>query len=412
MIQLMDYQIDAMNKLDNGKILCGAVGTGKSRTALAYYFFRVCKASAPVNGKGQWSMMREPRDLYIITTAKKRDSHDWEKEALPFNISTDQDDCINGVNFVVDSWNNIKKYTKIYGAFFIFDEQRVVGRGAWVKAFWNIARKNKWILLSATPGDTWTDYIPVFVANGFYKNRTDFNEKHCVFNRYAKYPKVDKYIGVGTLMRYRSELLVDMVRERAITRHREMVFADFDRQLYFAVASKRFDPWNNEPIINAGNLCYIMRRVVNDSTLRINKLLDIYNSLPENNRKAIVFYNFDYELIRLRKMCETHKIVYSEWNGHRHEEIPNTTSWLYLVQYTAGAEGWNCITSNVIIFYSLNYSYRTTIQAEGRIDRMNTPYEDLYYYYISTKSPIDVAINRSLRRKKNFNEREFVGKFQ
>lgn len=409
MIELKDYQIDAVNNLGNGKILCGAVGTGKSRTALAYYFFKVCKADAPINGKGKWSMMKEPRDLYVITTAKKRDSQDWEIEARSFNISTNQDNSINGVNFVVDSWNNIKKYEKIYGAFFIFDEQRVVGKGAWVKSFLNITRKNKWILLSATPGDSWTDYIPVFVANGFYKNRTEFNTRHCVFSRYAKFPKVDKYIDVGILLKHRKDLLVDMESSREILKNRFTKFIDYDRMLYFTVAKARWDPWEKEPIPDAARMCYLLRRVVNDSSFRTDAILDIYHSLPDDCKRAIVFYNFDYELYLLRDVCDRVGITYAEWNGHKHEETPKSESWLYLVNYAAGAEGWNCIETNTIIFYSLNYSYRTTVQAEGRIDRMNTTYKYLNYYYITTKAPIDVAINRALHRKKTFNEKDFVG---
>ena len=133
------------------------------------------------------------------------------------------------------------------------------------------------------------------------------------------------------------------------------------------------------------------------------------SELFDKHDRAIIFYNYDYELMILRSLAEMKNIKYAEWNGKKHEELPTGEKWLYFVQYTAGAEGWNCITTDTIIFYSQNYSYKMTEQAEGRIDRMNTPYKDLYYYHVRSNAPIDIAILRALKEKRNFNERAFLG---
>ena len=397
-IELYDYQIEAINKMKNGCILVGGVGSGKSRTSLAYYYISVCKGNLKVNGVGGFKKMAEPRDLYVITTAKKRDSREWEEEMSWFCL-----DC--QVKVTVDSWNNIKKYTKVVGAFFIFDEQRVVGRGAWVKAFWNIARKNKWVLLSATPGDTWSDYIPVFVANGFYKNVTDFNKQHCVFSRFSKYPKIERYVDQGILLRHRNDILVPMNFERQTERHVVRINCDYDKDLYKTVWRDRWDPYDNEPITETGKLFYLLRKVVNSDASRNAKVLEISQSHP----RLIIFYNFSYELQALRRLFESINVPIGEWNGEVHSEIPSGDRWVYLVQYSAGCEGWNCISTNAMIFYSQSYSYRMTHQAEGRIDRLNTPYHDLFYYRLKSNAPIDIAIARALSQKKNFNERSFAG---
>ena len=390
-----DYQIDAIRRLKNGSILCGAVGTGKSRTALGYYFMRECGG---IIGGETYISMKHPKDLYIITTAKKRDSKEWELECVPFLL-----DQYN-INIVVDSWNNIKKYDKVYNAFFIFDEQRVVGNGAWVKAFYKIANKNHWILLSATPGDTWQDYIPVFIANKFYKNKTDFNNRHVVFCRFAKYPKIDRFIGIRELVEHRNDILITMDADNSNDKIHEDKLCTYDRKNYLRIVKNRWDIFENCPIQETGKLCYLMRKVVNMDQSRIIALSEIL----ELHDSAIIFYNYEYELEILEKFLDSINYLYSEWNGHRHEEVPKGKKWCYLVQYNAGAEGWNCITTDTIIFYSLSYSYRMSIQAEGRIDRLNTPFEKLYYYRLISKAPIDAAIDRALKNKKNFNERSFL----
>ena len=399
-ISLYDYQLDAVKKMKNGCILCGGVGSGKSRTSLAYYY----KEQGGILGTKDYVPMKNPKDLYIITTARKRDTLEWEGEFGPFLITTNPEVSMYKHNVVVDSWNNIKKYKDVYGAFFIFDEQRVVGSGTWVKAFLNIARKNNWILLSATPGDTWQDYIPVFVANGFYKNKTEFSREHIVYSRFTKYPKVDRYISTGRLIRLRNEILVDMDFARKTIAHHEDVYTQYDISKYKDAGRLRWDPFRNEPIINASGLCYVWRKIVNTDVSRQVALLELFEKQP----KMIVFYNFDYELDILKGLYYGEKVEIAEWNGHRHEPIPTSKSWVYLVQYTAGCEGWNCIKTDTIVFYSQNYSYKVMAQAAGRTDRLNTPYTDLYYYHLKSRSGIDLAISKALSQKKKFNEQKFV----
>lgn len=400
MVELRDYQMEAVNKLHNGSILCGSVGSGKSRTALAYYYIKVCQGDPGINEK-KFILPKQPRDLYIITTAKKRESKEWENECAPFKIFKSEE--IGNIHLTVDSWNNIKKYKDVTGAFFIFDEQRVVGSGAWVKAFLNIARKNRWILLSATPGDQWKDYIPVFVANGFFKNKSEFNREHVVFSRFAKYPLIERYIGEGRLVKLRNSILVTMQDERMTNRHYIPVICDYNIDDYKKVYVGRWDIYENKPIEETGKLFYLMRKVVNSDPSR---LIEAGKIIEERN-KVIIFYNFDYELELLRDLCTGLHVKYAEWNGQLHQELPNTKRWVYLVQYSAGCEGWNCTTTDTIIFYSQNYSYRMTEQACGRIDRMNTQFIDLYYYQFRSKAPIDLAIRAALSKKKNFNERSF-----
>jgi hypothetical protein len=402
-INMYDHQVLAIEKLKNGSILCGGVGTGKSRTALGYYYFKECKGELPVNDSTEIKSMEDPKDLYIITTARKRDTLEWEHECVPFLLYPDQPNE-GGVKMFVDSWNNIGKYTDVENAFFIFDEQRVVGSGAWVKAFLKITKSNRWILLSATPGDTWSDYIPVFIANGFYKNRTDFNRQHVIYNRYAKFPKVDRYINIGKLIKCRNQVVVNMKYIKPTMQHHETVIVGYDKYYYDLVSKKRWHVYENRPIKDASELCYTMRKVVNTDQERIDKVKEII----KDHSKIIIFYNFDYELELLRQVAEDLHISLGEWNGHKHQPIPNTDSWIYLVQYTAGSEGWNCTKTDTILFYSQSYSYKATVQAAGRIDRLNTSYSDLYYYHLRSNSQIDVAIAKTLHKKKSFNESIFV----
>ena len=400
-IDLRDYQQEAIKKMRNGCILCGGVGSGKSRTALAYYF-KECGGGEDYDGT--YLPMTDPKDLYIITTARKRDTLEWDGEMATFLLSTHKDVNLYENKVIVDSWNNIGKYSDVKDSFFIFDEQRVVGSGAWVKSFLKIAKHNDWILLSATPGDTWSDYIPVFVANGFYKNRTEFSREHVIYSRFSKFPKIDRYINTGRLIRLRNEILVNMDFKRQTVSHHEGVYVNYNISEYKDITRNRWDIWNNKPIENASGLCFALRKVVNSDESRQVKVLELIEKHP----RAIIFYNYDYELDILKNLYYGEDVEVAEWNGHKHQPIPESKKWIYLVQYNAGAEGWNCVKTDTIIFYSQTYSYKTLEQARGRIDRLNTPYTDLYYYHLKSRSGIDLAISRALNNKKKFNEMKFV----
>jgi hypothetical protein len=379
MEQLQPHQKAALTQLSDGKILWGAVGSGKSRVAVAYY-----------------EQEHRERDVYVVTTAKKRDSKDWEGEFARIVVGKHADATLHGI-LTVDSWNNIDKYREVEDAFFIFDEQRLVGSGAWVKAFLKIARNNKWILLSATPGDTWLDYIPVFVANGFYRNRTEFKHEHVVYAPFTKFPKVERYLNVGKLNRNRNRILVHMRYNNETIRHSRSLQTEYNKELYDSVLKNRWHLYQNRPIKDIAELFGVLRRVVNSDASRVRAIEDLLTKHP----KMVVFYNFNYELDILKRLDE--KVTIAEWNGHRHEEIPTTDSWLYLVQYVAGSEGWNCVETDTVVFYSLTYSYKNWEQAHGRIDRLNSPFLDLFYYTLRSKAGIDVAISRALKSKKNFN---------
>lgn len=413
-VNLRYEQIEAIRRMRDGCILCGGVGTGKSRTALAYYFL---SEGGKIGGNGSYlKMYTVPINLYIITTAQKRDKLEWNEELINFLMKENcDDDIINGKTspwgnlIFIDSWNNISRYKYIENAFFIFDEQRVIGNGVWAKTFINIAKHNRWILLSATPGDKWEDYIPVFIANGFYKNRSEFLKEHAVFSRFSKYPKIEKYLNIGRLIRLRDRILVDIPVKKTAECHHETIMVDYDRIAVKELIRTRWNCYENKPIENAAMFSYVFRRLVNSHPSRILKVLE----LVESKGKAIIFYNYDYELDILKNTCYGKGVEIAEWNGHKHQEIPETNRWVYLVQYTAGCEGWNCIKTDTIIFYSQNYSYRVMTQAAGRIDRLNTPYDDLYFYHLKTTSKIDLAIDRALKSKKKFNEGKFYnGYFQ
>lgn len=408
---LRDYQQEAVSKMSNGCILNGGVGSGKSRVGLYYYFK---ENGGSYKDGDHYIRMKNPQDLYIITTAMKRDSLEWEKELGFYRMSTNPDINLYDNKIIIDSWNNIQKYKGFINAFFIFDEDRVTGSGKWVKAFLRIAKRNNWIILSATPGDSWEQYIPVFVANGFYKNKTEFCNEHVIWSRYTNFPKIERFYNTDRLTRLRNKILVDMDFKRDTVRHDEDIYVSYDVDKYKDVIRNRFDPFKNEPIQQASGLCYVLRKIVNSDDSRIVALMEIMDKTP----RAIIFYNFDYELEMLRNLFwmddgvepnPYNEFEVAEWNGHMHQEIPNTDRWVYLVQYTAGCEGWNCLKTDTIIFFSQNYSYKVMEQAKGRIDRLNTPYTDLYYYHLKSRSGIDLAISKALSQKKKFNENRWIG---
>ena len=398
---LFPYQMDAVKKMRNGCILNGGVGSGKSRTGLYYYFKEQGGSIDP-----DYIPMREPKDLYIITTAMKRDTYEWLKELENYKMSVDPARSQYKNKVVVDSWQVITKYENVKDAFFIFDEDRVTGFGVWVKAFLKIAKNNDWIILSATPGDTWEQYIPVFIANGFYKNKTEFAREHIIYSQFTKYPKIDRYVNQGRLIRLRNRILIDMDFDRQTQAHHEDIFCKYDAFKYKEVTKTRWDPYKNEPIQQASGLCYILRRIVNEDESRQKALLDLYKDHP----RIIIFYNFDYELEILKNLNYGEDVEIGEWNGHKHQPVPFNRKWVYLVQYTAGCEGWNCIETDTMVFYSQNYSYKVMAQASGRIDRLNTSYKDLYYYHLKSRSGIDLAIARAVNEKKTFNETRWVGR--
>lgn len=393
MIELFDYQMAAIDKLGTGSILWGGTGSGKSRTALVYYYTKVVGGTLNINGDGVTSLPKYDIPLYIITTARKRDTSDWEYEALPFQMDAP----------IVDSWSNIKKYENVREAFFIFDEQRVVGQGVWTKTFLKLAKNNDWILLSATPGDVWMDYAAVFIANGFYENITDFRRQHVVYSRYAKYPKIERYVNTKKLERHRQSILVEMNYQRPTISHHEYITVPYNKEDFDKVYKDRWNILERKPLKNANEMCLLLRRIVNADYRRLDALEEIIDQYD----KVIVFYNFNYELHMIEERLKAIGIPYTQWNGHKHEEIPKEPFWVYLVQYTAGSEAWNCIETNVIVFYSQNYSYKIMQQAAGRIDRLNTPYVHLYFYHLISDSKIDKGIRRALENKRNFNEKAF-----
>lgn len=401
---LYPHQREALGKMFSGCILNGGTGSGKSRTGIYWYFSNY---GGKIENKKYTPMRPNPPDLYIITTAKKKHDMEWEEELIPFHLYPDSKTHITeyyGNKVVIDSWNVVKKYVGVKDSVFIFDEDKITGSGAWAKAFLKITKNNEWIVLSATPGDCWEDYETIFIANGFFRTRTEFRDEHLVYSRYTSYPDIIGYRNEGRLIRLRNKILINMKFDRQTVPHHEYIYNEYDKYLYKEVMRNRFDPYKNEPIQQAAGLCYVLRRIVNTDESRQIKLLEIFEKHP----KLIIFYSFDYERDILLNLSYGDDVVVAEYSGHAHEKVPDSDRWVYLVNYSAGAEGFNCIKTNCIVFYSQTYSYKTLLQATGRIDRLNTPFIDLYYYHFKSYSQIDLAIGRALKDKKQFNEGKFV----
>lgn len=371
-VELYPHQIDAISRLHNGSILVGDVGSGKSVTALEYY--RMIAPGTPIN---------------VVTTAKKRDTGEWYRDAELVGL-----EC----PVRVFSWNAIATLEDVKNENFIFDEQRLVGYGAWTKAFIKIARNNRWMLLSATPADTWIDLLPVFMANGMYRNKTHFCDEHVVWNPRTPFPKIDRYVNQDQLVENRRKIYVTMHYPKPAKREEHITEVEYNKKIEQRLWEDRWNVYEDCPIKDAGELIRLMRRNTNTDENRYNMTLEICLNSP----RVIVFYTNNYELDILRNLHADSGVQVAEWNGQKHEQIPDTDCWIYLVQYQAGSEGWNCTDTDTIVFYSLPYSYKAFEQAKGRIDRMNTPYDTLHYYILKSKSRIDTAVWRSLMRKKNF----------
>lgn len=400
---LHDFQMEAVQNASIGSIFNGGTGTGKTRTGAYFYF----KEQGGWYVGADYTPMKNPKDLYIFTTAVVRDKKQWERELTLFRISPDPSLNYYNNKVVIESWNNIKKYENLKGAFVIFDEAKACGSGVWAKTFVKIAKQNDWIMLSATAGDNWMDYWAVFVANGFYKNKSEFIREHVIYSRYSKYPKIERYISTGRLMRLRNKILIDMEVVRHTIPHHEDVYCDYDLKLYKDTIRNRWDPYKQEPLKQASELCFLLRKIVNSDESRQTKLLELLEEHP----RVIIFYSYDYERDILINLGYGDDVEIAEWTGHKHQPIPDSEKWVYLVNYASGAEGFNCITTDTVIFYSQTYSYKTMTQAVGRIDRLDTRFVDLYYYHLKSRSGIDLAISRALKNKKKFNEQKWIDSF-
>lgn len=392
------HQRDAIRKISNGNVVVGATGSGKSLVGLVYYYTNILEGSVEPFRKPTKSV-----SLYIITTATKRDSLDWNSECAEFALSTNQEASVNGIKVVIDSWNNIKKYKDIRGGFFLFDEQKTTGYKRWSKIFIRIAKNNRWILITATPSDRWMDLLSVFIANGFYKNKRDFVNQHVTYNPYVKYPSITGYRNVNKLRILKKRIFVIIDYQSPSIIENKVISVDYDVDALTQIEKTEWNPFTDSPIINLSEFASVLRRSLNSHPSRINEAIRIRNTV----KKLIVFYNFNFELEILKHGYSGIKI--GELNGHRHDALPVGSDWVYLVQYNSGNEAWECFTTNHMLFYSLNYSFRIMTQAKGRINRLTSGFNYMYYYYLVSNHWLDKGIQKALNKKRDFNNKEILG---
>lgn len=375
-VTFKDYQKRAINQMHNGCILCGGVGAGKSLTSLGYI-----------------DKVYPSGTVYIITPARKRNTGEWFDDIR----KNDMDET----RFVVDSWNNLSKYKDVKDAFFLFDEQKVSGKGTWAKSLIRIAKSNQWILLSATPGDTYDDYATVLIANGFVRNRTTWYDEYCVTKSQPFFHIVDhKNKDVIDMMIRRIFIKMDYQSDKKrIERVIPIQARSAGEEKEILMTHKA--PGAQMPFTTfAAAIAYVRMNCYDKS-----KKTEALRKIIEKHKKIIVFYNFLSEKLEIERAAIDANVTINFYNGQRHDPIPDTDEWVYGVQYNSGAEAWNCITTNAMVFYSPNYSYKTMEQAHGRIDRVNSPYECLYYYMLLNELNIDNKVMNALSSKKDFNEK-------
>jgi len=125
----------------------------------------------------------------------------------------------------------------------------------------------------------------------------------------------------------------------------------------------------------------------------------------------VVFYNFTKEKEDLIKVMKKLKKKIYEVSGQK-SDIPTKNDWsdiknsVTIVQYQAGSAGIELQYANVVVFYSLTYSYQDYEQALGRCYR-NGQDKKVTAYRFMAKDTIEMAIFGALRNKKDFNEKLF-----
>lgn len=142
--------------------------------------------------------------------------------------------------------------------------------------------------------------------------------------------------------------------------------------------------------------------------------LEAFRDLLESTEdRVIVFYNFNEELNRLKKICEALNREISFVNGsgmsmYAYEEIPNS---VLFVQYQAGAMGGNFQKANKIIYYTLPLgkgSCDLWEQSKKRIHRIGQK-RTCFYYYLLVKSSFEEKNFAALQEGKELTDELFKG---